>query len=327
MNSRSSPATLPKRPAFQSALACSILSCEDETKFQKMKRGTVHHRAAQQQQPSAAWPGEEGETVAGAEQQHPSGLEIGTGDLHRALDDVGAAFLVRSGSGSAAPGDSATRRRTAATGYPRANAGPSRRPRSGAAECRARSGSAGRQPGGGRRPPASPPMSWAGRPRTGCRTACCCGPQCGVGALRVGDATSGRHPVDIARVDRKLRPKGVSMHDRTVEQIGDSGQADVRMRPNVKATTGEKFSGSHLIEEDERPDHLLFRGGQRAAHLEAADIVGTRDDHRFDAGRPGYIVARRLVHGAALSSSDREESIDRIAPHVRTAPWPHGCVG
>ncbi len=34
MNSRSSPGTVPKRPAFQSSFACSIRSREEETKFQ-----------------------------------------------------------------------------------------------------------------------------------------------------------------------------------------------------------------------------------------------------------------------------------------------------
>jgi hypothetical protein len=33
MNSFSSPGTLPKRPSLKSALACSILSREEETKF------------------------------------------------------------------------------------------------------------------------------------------------------------------------------------------------------------------------------------------------------------------------------------------------------
>jgi hypothetical protein len=39
MNSSASPGTVSKRPAFQSALACSIRSGRDETKFHQMWRG------------------------------------------------------------------------------------------------------------------------------------------------------------------------------------------------------------------------------------------------------------------------------------------------
>ena len=39
MNSISSPGTLPKWPAFHSALACSIRSLREETKFHQMWRG------------------------------------------------------------------------------------------------------------------------------------------------------------------------------------------------------------------------------------------------------------------------------------------------
>ena len=39
MNSISSPGTLSKWPAFQSALACSMRSLREETKFHQMWRG------------------------------------------------------------------------------------------------------------------------------------------------------------------------------------------------------------------------------------------------------------------------------------------------
>lgn len=61
------------------------------------------------------------------------------------------------------------------------------------------------------------------------------------------------------------------MHDLAVEKVGDGCKADMRMRADVDAATGEGDPrGSDLIEENEGADHLPLRRWQGAAHLEAA---------------------------------------------------------
>ena len=39
-------------------------------------------------------------------------------------------------------------------------------------------------------------------------------------------------------------------------EIGDGGEADMGMRAHVDALSGEELGRPHLVEEDERPDHL-----------------------------------------------------------------------
>ena len=59
------------------------------------------------------------------------------------------------------------------------------------------------------------------------------------------------------------------MDDLAVEQIGDGGEPDMRMRAHIEPGAGAEFSRAHLIEEDEWPDHAGARRGQGAPHLEA----------------------------------------------------------
>jgi hypothetical protein len=63
MNSRSSLGTVPKCLAFQAALAYTTRSRLELTKFQKMNRGPVHRRPAQQQ-PGALRPRAQRQPVA-----------------------------------------------------------------------------------------------------------------------------------------------------------------------------------------------------------------------------------------------------------------------
>ena len=64
------------------------------------------------------------------------------------------------------------------------------------------------------------------------------------------------------------------MLDCAVEQVGDRRQADVRVRTHVQLAPGRELAAPHLIEEDERPDHLTLGGRQGTPHLEAANVVG-----------------------------------------------------
>ena len=72
------------------------------------------------------------------------------------------------------------------------------------------------------------------------------------------------------------------MQDLALEQIRHGRQADMRMRPNIQPASSQKLARSHLIEEDERPDHLALPRRQRAPHLEAADVMRARQQHRLN---------------------------------------------
>ena len=81
------------------------------------------------------------------------------------------------------------------------------------------------------------------------------------------------------------------MHDLAVEQIGDGGKPDMRMRPHVEPVAGAELGRPEMIEENERPDHARARRRQCAAHREAvAEIDGARHHHMGD-GRAGVSVA------------------------------------
>ena len=86
------------------------------------------------------------------------------------------------------------------------------------------------------------------------------------------------------------------MHDLAVEQIGDGREPDVGMRAHVDTRADQELGRPHLIEEDERSDHLLAGRGQRAAHGEAAEVAGARHDHLLD----GIAGARIAGHGVVV---------------------------
>jgi hypothetical protein len=95
----------------------------------------------------------------------------------------------------------------------------------------------------------------------------------------------------VGRNVRRLeRAEAVAMDDLAREQIGDRGEPDVRVRAHVDALAEQELRGPHLVEEDERPDHLAARRGQGPAHLEAAEIARPGQDHRLD--RPSVIAPR-----------------------------------
>ena len=99
-----------------------------------------------------------------------------------------------------------------------------------------------------------------------------------IGSLGMDDAAARRHPVDRARFDRLHAAETISMNDRAGKQIGDRGQADMRMGPHVDAPARRELGRSHLIEKDERSDATPFQRRQHAAHFESADIARTRHD-------------------------------------------------
>ena len=101
------------------------------------------------------------------------------------------------------------------------------------------------------------------------------------------------------------------MHDRAVEQVGDGGEPDMRMRPHVHALTGDELHRPEMIEEDKGPDHLPLAVRQRAADLKTvAEVAGARHDDEVEriAGlriAEDRIVGRHPAHGAPRCSRER----------------------
>ena len=122
----------------------------------------------------------------------------------------------------------------------------------------------------------------------------------GAGALGMHDAAAGGHPVDLAGPDRHRGAEAVAVHDLAVEQVGDGGKADVRMRPHVESAAGAEFGRAEMIEEHERPDHARLRRGQRAPHGEAvAQVGGARHHHLLD-----RFALERVARGGVLAGEE-----------------------
>ena len=71
----------------------------------------------------------------------------------------------------------------------------------------------------------------------------------------------------------------------TVEEHGPGGEADMRMRAHIHAAANVEPGGPELVDEYERTDHAARGRGDRATHLELAEIVGDRDYRLEDAHR------------------------------------------
>ena len=123
----------------------------------------------------------------------------------------------------------------------------------------------------------------------------------GGGALGVDDAASRAHPVYRARLDGDVGAQRVPVVDLPLEQVGQRGKVDMRVRTHVNALIGQELGRAHLVEEDEGADHLALGGGQRTAHRHLAQIDRARDDqglngidargiagHGVGAGGPGH---------------------------------------
>jgi len=96
-------------------------------------------------------------------------------------------------------------------------------------------------------------------------------------ALGVDDAAAGLHPVHRAGLDALHHAGGVAMHDCALEQVGERGQADVRMRPYVVIRAGLHGDRAEVVEEHERADGALRGLRQKAANGEAAaQVAGLR---------------------------------------------------
>ncbi len=70
--------------------------------------------------------------------------------------------------------------------------------------------------------------------------------------LGMDDAPARRHQIHIARRNHHLRAKRIPVADFAVEQIGDGGKADMRMRAHIEHLAGRQDRRAHLVKEDER---------------------------------------------------------------------------
>src|SRR5207302_3667312 len=87
-------------------------------------------------------------------------------------------------------------------------------------------------------------------------------------AFRVRNAAARGHPVDRARLDRLDRADAVAMHELSLEKVGHRREPDMRVRTDIIVPEGLELLGTEMIEEQERPHSLSFRGGKEGANLE-----------------------------------------------------------
>jgi hypothetical protein len=118
-------------------------------------------------------------------------------------------------------------------------------------------------------------------------------PVCG-GTFGMNDAAPRRHPVHCAGPDRHRGAEAVAMDDFAVEQIGDGGKADMRMRPNVNAVAGLEHSRTEVVEKDERSDHARACRRQGAVHLKAAEVDRAGYHHLLNDVASARITGNRI---------------------------------
>jgi len=135
-------------------------------------------------------------------------------------------------------------------------------------------------------------------------------------ALAVHDAAPGGHPVHGARVDALHRAQAVAVQEGTLEEVGDRGQPDVRVRTDIGVGLGRQRDRAEVVEEDEGTDRAARRHGQRTTHLQPASQVGDpgrpalhRDPPGRGRWRSGPSRLRRVVGWGRLMA--RNDSLSR----------------
>src|SRR5262245_1311239 len=132
------------------------------------------------------------------------------------------------------------------------------------------------------------------------------------GALGVGDAAPGVHPVDVARLDRLRRAERVALEDAAFEPLGDGGEVEVRVWAHVETLAGFEARRAELIPEDEGADHALLDRRQRAAHHEiVAEVARLGGDGGYHRPAFGHDIALLFVAG---SYAHGRQSRARAAP-------------
>ncbi len=132
-------------------------------------------------------------------------------------------------------------------------------------------------------------------------------------AFGVGHALAGGHPVDLAGLDLLVGAHAVAVGHLTLKQIGQGGQADMRVRTHVHIAgkAGIEPRRSHMVEEDEGSHHAPGRVGEDAAHLESAQVLAPLLDHQFDHHHLPFVFA--------AFSLDRKARSPRVQSPALTA--------
>ena len=146
----------------------------------------------------------------------------------------------------------------------------------------------------------------------------------------MGNAAPGGHQVHRAGGDLERIALAVAMHDAAIEQVGDGGKSDVRVRAHVEPLPSDELNRSHLIEEDEGTDHLALAMRQRAAHREAvAEIAYARNNDELERVAGSFVAEhwigrRQPAHCSPPFSFDRPRVAHRSSfPCKRESRNPH----
>ncbi len=101
-------------------------------------------------------------------------------------------------------------------------------------------------------------------------------------ALGMCDATPGGHEIYRAGRDLERIALAVAMHNAPIKQVGDRGKPDVRVGAHIEPVSIKKLRRPHLIEKNERTNHLALVARQGATDFKAiAQIADSRNDNEF----------------------------------------------
>ena len=114
-------------------------------------------------------------------------------------------------------------------------------------------------------------------------------------ALRMRDAATCGHPVDLARPDHLLHAQTVAVRDDPTEQVTHGGQADMRVRSDVGLTCRlwRQLHRPRVVEEDKGADHPPFRERQYAPDhqpMSEVDLARVNDGIQQLGSHPGILV-------------------------------------
>lgn len=88
------------------------------------------------------------------------------------------------------------------------------------------------------------------------------------------DDTGARdHHIDFAGADRLHIPLAVAVREFALQQIGQSGKTDMRVRSGIDTFALAEAYRAETVEEDEGADHLPHRRRQCPTNREAAEIA------------------------------------------------------
>ena len=111
------------------------------------------------------------------------------------------------------------------------------------------------------------------------------------------DARACGHPLDVARAQHAAVARRVLVLELALQHVSDGLEAAMRMIGRADRLAGAVVDRPHLVEQQERIDHVQSRGRDRPAHDEACPLaLAVRGD---DAG--GFADgARARCHGFLL---------------------------